>query len=61
MGREVLGVGLDENATEASKLRTLFADAFGADVMSQLIPRLRLLRVGQAKEDWCPSPSLLLT
>jgi len=61
MGREVLGVGVEKDATEASKLRTLFADAFGADVMSQLIPRLRLLRVRQAKEDWCPSPSLLLT
>ena len=61
MGREVVGVGVDEDATEASKLRKLFADAFGADVMSQLIPRLRLLRVRQAKEDWCPSPSLLPT
>lgn len=61
MGREVVGVAVDEKATEASKLRTLFADAFGANVMSQLIPRLRLLRVRQATEDWCPSPSLLLT
>jgi hypothetical protein len=61
MRREVVGVGVDDDATEASRLKTLFADAFGADVMSQLIPRLRLLRVVQAKEDWCPSPSLLLT
>jgi hypothetical protein len=61
MGREAVGLWMDENATEASKLRRLLADAFGAEVMSQLIPRLRLLRVGQAKEDWCPSPSLLLT
>lgn len=61
MEREAVGARMDENATEASKLRQLFADAFGADVMPQLIPRLRLLRVGQAKENWCPSPSLLLT
>lgn len=57
--RETSAVCVVENAIEASKLRQLFADAFGAEVVSQLIPRLRLLRAGEATEAWCPPPSLL--
>lgn len=60
MRREAAGVGVDESEIEVSKLRRLFVDAFGAEVVPQLIPRLRLLRAREATEGWCPSPSLLL-
>jgi hypothetical protein len=46
VGREVICAGTDVDATDASRLRQLFADAFGADVMSELLPRLRLLLEG---------------
>ena len=46
-----MAVGLDENVTRGAHLKRLFADVFGREVLTELGPRLRLLRENARAND----------
>jgi hypothetical protein len=51
MTRATIQPLLHDGPAEAMKLRRLFADVFGASLLAQLIPRLRLLSTSDAELD----------